>query len=74
MLNNVKSDAIKYSASYANWLQLMTDYTGGYYEVAVSGKNALKKINELNEIYIPNKLIAGSSKESNIPLMQNRYN
>lgn len=73
MLNNVKSEAIKYSSSYANWLQLMTDYAGGYYEIAVSGKDALKKINEINKEYIPNKLIAGASNKSNIPLMQDRY-
>jgi uncharacterized protein YyaL (SSP411 family) len=73
MLNNVKSEAIEYSSNYANWLQLMTDYAGGYYEIAVSGKDALKKINEINKEYIPNKLIAGASKESNIPLMQDRY-
>jgi uncharacterized protein YyaL (SSP411 family) len=74
MLNNVKSDAIKYSSSYANWLQLMTDYVGSYYEVAVSGDDAFKKINEINEQYIPNKLIAGATTESTIPLMQDRYN
>ncbi len=74
MLNNVKEDIFKYPSGYSNWLQLMSDYVGDYYEIAVSGKNALNKIKELNKHYIPNKLIAGATKKSNLPLMQDRYN
>ena len=74
MLNNVKDKTFKYGSGYSNWLQLMCDFTGDYYEIAISGKDAINKLNEINQNYIPNKLIAGSLKKSNIPLMEGRYN
>ncbi|WP_457618904.1 thioredoxin domain-containing protein [Lutibacter sp.] len=74
MLENIKENAQQYGSGYSNWLQLMADYVGNYYEIAISGKNALDKIVELNQKYIPNKLVAGSTKKSGLPLMENRYN
>lgn len=74
MLENVKENTQQYGSGYSNWLQLLANYVGNYYEVAISGKNAFDKIVELNQKYIPNKLIAGSTKKSNLPLMEGRYN
>ncbi|WP_456423297.1 thioredoxin domain-containing protein [Lutibacter sp.] len=74
MLENVKENAQQYGSGYSNWLQLMANYVGNYYEIAISGENALDKTIELNQIYIPNKLIAGSTKQSSLPLMEGRYN
>ncbi len=74
MLENIKENAQQYGSGYSNWLQLMADYVGNYYEIAISGKNALDKIVELNQKYIPNKLVAGSTKKSGLPLMESRYN
>ncbi|MCF6168875.1 thioredoxin domain-containing protein [Lutibacter sp.] len=74
MLENVKENAQQYGSGYSNWLQLMANYVGNYYEIAISGENALEKTIELNQMYIPNKLIAGSTKQSSLPLMEGRYN
>jgi len=74
MLNNVKESIVNYPAGYSNWLQLMSDFSTSYYEVAISGPDAISKLKEINKMYIPNKLIAGSTKESQLPLMQNRFN
>ncbi|MEO5991872.1 MAG: thioredoxin domain-containing protein [Ferruginibacter sp.] len=74
MLNNVKTEIQQSPAGYSNWLDLMVNYSNPYYEVAIVGKDALKKGIELNKSYIPNKLIAGSSSESNMPLLVDRYN
>jgi uncharacterized protein YyaL (SSP411 family) len=74
MLNNVKERALQYGGGYSNWLQLMCNLTGDYYEIAISGENATEKLVELNQLYIPNKLIAGSTGNSEIPLMEGRYN
>ncbi len=74
MLNNVKSDIEKYAAGYSNWLQLMSDFASDYYEIAVSGAEAIEKLKEINQTYIPNKLIAGAIGESEIPLMEGRFN
>ncbi|TXE06347.1 thioredoxin domain-containing protein [Seonamhaeicola algicola] len=74
MLNNIKPEIQDYASGYSNWLDLMLNYTNPYYEVAVVGTNAPQKIAALNQTYLPNKLIAGSTTESNMPLLLNRYN
>ena len=73
MLNNVKKDIENYGSGYSNWLQLMCDLTGKYYEIAISGKNAKEKLSEIHQYYLPNKLLAGSTKESTLPLLKNRF-
>jgi uncharacterized protein YyaL (SSP411 family) len=74
MLNNVKESMTSYPAGYSNWLQLMSDFSIDYYEIAVSGEDAMSKLKKINQTYIPNKLIAGSTKDSSIPLMEGRFN
>ncbi len=74
MLNNVKPNITDYPSSFSNWLDLMLNYTNPYYEVAIVGKDVKQKLNELNKEYLPNKLIAGSASENNMPLLKSRYN
>ena len=74
MLSNIKPDIEKAPAGYSNWLSLFLNYSNPYYEVAISGENALEKLNEIDKQYLPNILIAGSKAESNLPIMKNRYN
>ncbi|MFD0863630.1 thioredoxin domain-containing protein [Sungkyunkwania multivorans] len=73
MLNNMKGDINTYPSSHANWLDLMINFAGNYYEVAVVGEDAKEKINALNKNYIPNKMIVGSEDSSKIPLLENRF-
>jgi uncharacterized protein YyaL (SSP411 family) len=73
MLNNVISDMENYGSGYSNWLQLYSNLTSDFYEVAIVGKEALTKLTELNQIYIPNKIIAGSTTPSKEPLLKNRF-
>ena len=74
MLNNVKENVISYGSGASNWLNLYSNYLGEYYEVAIAGPDAKQKLKELNAIYIPNKLIVGSTTESNLPLLAYKYN
>ncbi len=73
MLNNMINDIDKAPSAYSNWLNLMMNYTKPYYEVAISGKNALKKVEEFNQYFLPNVLIAGATNENKLPLLQNRF-
>ena len=73
MLHNIKERTEKYASGYSNWLQLACNFTGEFYEIAIAGNSAFEKLNEINKKYIPNKLIAGSTSNSNIPLMQGRF-
>lgn len=73
MLNNMISNIQNYGSAYSNWLDLYSNYTEGYFEIAISGKNAVGKVKEVNKKYIPNKLICASTTNSHLPLLENRY-
>jgi uncharacterized protein YyaL (SSP411 family) len=73
MLNNMKNAAVNYGGGSSNWLNLYSNYLGDFYEIAVTGPDALEKIKEFNQYYIPNKLIVGSTKESKLPLLTYKY-
>lgn len=74
MLNNVKEQGLGYMGASANWFLLYTNYLEEFYEIAVVGKDALTKIKEINQTYIPNKLLVGSIKNSDLPLLEAKYN
>lgn len=74
MLNNVKPEMKEYPSAYSNWFDLMLNYAQPFYEVAIVGAEAKQKITELNKTYLPNKLIAASTSENNMPLLENRFN
>lgn len=73
MLNNMLPELGKYPSAFSNWLDLMLNYTNNYYEVAIVGKHAEEKLTTFNKTYIPNKLIAGSNEENDLPLLKDRY-
>ncbi|MCF6297478.1 MAG: glycoside hydrolase family 127 protein, partial [Flavobacteriaceae bacterium] len=73
MLHNVKTKIIQYGSHSSNWAILYANLLGDFYEIAIVGKNAKEKLKELNQNYIPNKLIVGSTKESNLPLLEYKY-
>jgi uncharacterized protein YyaL (SSP411 family) len=73
MLNNVKPEMVSYGSGYSNWLDLMLNYTNPFYEVAIVGEDAIIKTQEFSKQYLPNILIANSSKNSELPLLKNRF-
>ena len=73
MLNNVKPEMATYGSGFSNWLDLMLNYSNPYFEVAIVGANAMQRTKELNEHYIPNILIANSTKSGDLPLIKDRF-
>jgi uncharacterized protein YyaL (SSP411 family) len=73
MLNNIQADISKYPTSYSNWMDLMLNYTQPYYELVVVGKEAPQRLKELNSFYLPNKLIAASTKKSDQEIFEGRF-
>ena len=66
MLLNMQKLITQYGLqSHSNWLDLYQDIAEDFYEVVVVGKDALQKIQLLNKVFIPNKIIAGSTAENN---------
>ena len=73
MLHNMTDTMQNFGSAYSNWLDLYSNFSGDYFEIAINGKNAIEKLQEINEEYIPNKLICGSTSKSELPLLKNRY-
>ncbi len=73
MLHTIKPQIQSYASGYSNWLDLMLNFSDNFYEVVIVGKASRNQLQELNETYIPNKLIAGSLSDSEMALLKNRY-
>ncbi|PTQ93612.1 hypothetical protein C8P68_10874 [Mucilaginibacter yixingensis] len=71
LLRNVADMIPKYGSSYANWANLMLEEVFGIYEVAITGNDVSATRRQLEENYIPNKIILGGNTES-LPLLQGR--
>ena len=72
MLNNVKQDALKGGAYYANWDILMAWFISEPYEVAIVGNDALKKRIEFDSYYLPNVFLSGGKTEGNLELLKDK--
>jgi uncharacterized protein YyaL (SSP411 family) len=73
MLKTVQPQIETQPQSYANWLNLMLNFTGNFYEVAITSKNALGIRKELQEEYFPHTVFAGSLRESEVELLKSRF-
>lgn len=73
MLHNVKETVSKYAGGGSKWLDLYANYVSDFYEIAIVGKEAHQKLREINQKYIPNKIIVGSVTESKLPLLKYKY-
>ncbi len=73
MLKNILSQAKQYASGFSNWLNLYCDLTGEFYEVVITGQNAVSVLENINRRYLPNILIAASVRENDLPLFENRF-
>ena len=72
MLKNIETQIPNYVSGYSNWASLLLNQIKPFYEIAISGENSLEKRNEFYHQYLPNKIIIGSIKKSNLPLLQEK--
>ena len=73
MVNNIKDQIELYPGGFSNWMNLILNINKNFYENAVVGDKAIEKIKELNENYLPNKIIIGSLESNPLPLLKNRF-
>ncbi|MEZ4849007.1 MAG: thioredoxin domain-containing protein [Bacteroidia bacterium] len=72
MLANVKDAVLKTGSFHANWASLILKDLFPYYEIAITGENALGFRQKLDQSYHPGRIFAGSETGSEIPLLANR--
>ena len=73
MLNNLQLRIKENPLGYPTWLQLMTNFTKPFYEVAIVGENADSLSKILFQQYLPNILITASKTASELPLLSYKY-
>ena len=73
MINNISNNLNDRVTDHLLWLSNSHNYSQKFYELAISGKKAISKANELMEKYLPNALIAASNIPSELYLLKDRY-
>jgi hypothetical protein len=73
MLNNVLDDVIKNPIYYSNWAIVLDMHLHLNKELVIVGNNAIEKLHVINKYYLPNILITGSKKPSDLPLLKDRF-
>lgn len=73
MLNNVLDDVIKNPIYYSNWAIVLDMHLHLNKELVIIGNNANEKLRKINEHYLPNILITGTTKQSDLPLLKDRF-
>ena len=74
MLSKISGQIKEYPQGHSNWLDLKLNFTHEFYEIVVTGENAVGIINELNSSYLPNTIMDGTVTEDNSrPLTKNRF-
>ena len=69
MLNNVQGEFERYPSGYSNWAQAMLMHVFPYYEIAITGPDALVRKKEFAPHYLPNRMFLGTLTSSAIPLL-----
>jgi uncharacterized protein YyaL (SSP411 family) len=74
MLSNIKQNMHAYGSAFSNWAQLLLNITFPYFQLAITGKNALEQKAELSKIYFPNKLMMGlMHSATSLPLLKEKF-
>lgn len=73
MLNNIQPSISQSPTSFSNWMDGMLNYTAPYYELVIVGKDAMRIKEALSDYYIPNKLIAVTTTQSDFEIFKGRF-
>ena len=64
---------IDYPSAYSNWLYVLLNFSKQNKELAICGENAVDYLKKTNQNYIPNMVIAGTTKNSSLPFLDSRF-
>lgn len=70
-LRNVAPYVARYGSAYSNWASLLLNEVWGVFEIAIIGTDANDKRRELEQYFIPNKILLGGTSGS-LPLFHNK--
>lgn len=64
---------IDYPSAYSNWLNMLLHFSEQNKELGIYGENALHYLEKINQKYLPNIVIAGTTKSTKLPFLENRF-
>ncbi len=64
---------IDYPSAYSNWLNVLLNFSEQNKELAVCGEKALYFAEKINQNYWPNLILAGTTVDTMLPFLENRY-
>lgn len=73
MLKSIFSAKINYPSSFSNWLQLSLNQLLPFYEIGITGKDTHQMNQVLGQHFFPNIVKSGTTVESHLPLLHNRF-
>jgi uncharacterized protein YyaL (SSP411 family) len=73
MLLNVQESISKSTAYFANWAKLNLLLIKQPFEIALLGQQCFELNLKLQQHFLPNVIVSGSSSESNLPLLKNKW-
>ena len=72
MLQNI-IPTVDYPSAFSNWLNVLLHFSEQNKELAICGEKALDYLEKINQNYLPNIIIAGSSTASALSFLENRF-
>jgi uncharacterized protein YyaL (SSP411 family) len=72
MLSRISGQINSGTAFYTQWCFVAGMFSHGTYEVAIMGKDAVKKNLDLQKAYLPEGIFMGATEEENLPLLENK--
>jgi uncharacterized protein YyaL (SSP411 family) len=72
MIQNI-IPTIDYPSAFSNWLNVLLNHSEQNKELAICGEKALEYGKKINSQYLPNVVLAGSEKASNLPFLKERF-
>lgn len=72
-LSNMQAQMTQYAPSYSNWGMLQLDHVNPFFEIAITGPNALELNQAFGQYYIPNKMLLGATRSSELPLLEGKF-
>jgi uncharacterized protein YyaL (SSP411 family) len=64
---------IDYPSAFSNWLNLLLHFSDAQNELAICTEKASDYLKQLNLLYTPNLIIAGTDKASTLPFLTQRF-
>ena len=64
---------LDYPSAFSNWLNLWLELAETNKELAVCGSDANNEIKKINAEYLPHVITAGSTGDSEIPFLKERF-